>query len=47
MDQRLAGLVMMVEQVVVLGICAFFLLRAYGRERAAREARRVPVAAGP
>jgi putative membrane protein len=35
-DQRLAGLVMMVEQIVVLGLAAAFLLRAYGRERTAR-----------
>jgi putative membrane protein len=35
-DQRLAGLVMMSEQVVTLGLCAVFLVSAYGRQRAAR-----------
>ncbi len=33
-DQRLAGLVMMVEQVVVLGLCALYLVRLMRRERA-------------
>jgi len=36
MDQRLAGLVMMSEQVLSLGLCAVFLVGAYGRQRAAR-----------
>jgi cytochrome c oxidase assembly factor CtaG len=35
-DQRLAGLVMMSEQVVTLGLCAVFLVSAYSRQRAAR-----------
>ena len=35
-DQRLAGLVMMVEQIVVLGIAAAFLLRIVGRDRTRR-----------
>ena len=35
-DQRLAGLVMMSEQVMTLGLCAAFLIRVYGRQRAAR-----------
>ena len=35
-DQRLAGLVMMSEQVLTLGLCAVFLVAAYGRQRAAR-----------
>lgn len=35
-DQRLAGVVMMVEQVVTLGACAAFLLRGAERERRAR-----------
>ena len=35
-DQRLAGLVMMVEQVVVLGVAAAVLLRIYDREKAIR-----------
>jgi cytochrome c oxidase assembly factor CtaG len=32
-DQRLAGVVMMVEQVIALGICAVFLFRLLRRER--------------
>jgi cytochrome c oxidase assembly factor CtaG len=32
-DQRLAGVVMMVEQVVTLGACAALLLLAAGQER--------------
>jgi putative membrane protein len=35
-DQRLTGLVMMSEQVLTLGLCAVFLVGAYGRQRAAR-----------
>jgi putative membrane protein len=35
-DQRLAGLVMMAEQVVALGLAAAVLLRAYDREKAVR-----------
>jgi putative membrane protein len=35
-DQRFAGLVMMSEQVLTLGLCAVFLVGAYGRQRAAR-----------
>ena len=35
-DQRLAGLVMMVEMLVVLGLAAAVLLRRYDRERADR-----------
>jgi cytochrome c oxidase assembly factor CtaG len=35
-DQRLAGVVMMVEQLLSLGICVAFLLRPYLRERRAR-----------
>ena len=35
-DQRLAGVVMMVEQLITLGTCAFFLLRAAEQERRAR-----------
>ena len=35
-DQRLAGLVMMSEQVLTLGVCAVFLVAAYGRQQAAR-----------
>jgi putative membrane protein len=35
-DQRLAGLVMMSEQALTLGLCAVFLIRVYGRQRAAR-----------
>jgi putative membrane protein len=34
-DQRFAGLVMMSEQVLTLGLCAVFLVGAYGRQRAA------------
>jgi putative membrane protein len=43
-DQRLAGLVMMAEQIVVLGIAAVFLLRMVGRERTRRSAT-LPLAA--
>jgi cytochrome c oxidase assembly factor CtaG len=43
-DQRLAGLVMMFEQIVVLGIAAAFLLRLVGRERTRRSAT-LPLAA--
>jgi putative membrane protein len=43
-DQRLAGLVMMVEQIVVLGIAAALLLRLVGRERTRRSAT-LPLAA--
>ena len=32
-DQRLAGAVMMVEQLLALGVCVAFLLRPYVRER--------------
>jgi putative membrane protein len=35
-DQRLAGVVMMVEQLLTLGICVAILLRPYVRERRAR-----------
>jgi putative membrane protein len=35
-DQRLAGAVMMVEQLLTLGICVATLLRPYVRERRAR-----------
>jgi cytochrome c oxidase assembly factor CtaG len=35
-DQRLAGVVMMVEQLLTLGICVALLLRPYLRERRAR-----------
>jgi len=35
-DQRLAGVVMMVEQLLALGICVAFLLRPYLRERRER-----------
>jgi putative membrane protein len=35
-DQRLAGTVMMVEQLLTLGICVAILLRPYLRERRAR-----------
>ncbi|HEY6835511.1 MAG TPA: cytochrome c oxidase assembly protein [Gaiellaceae bacterium] len=35
-DQRLAGAVMMVEQLLTLGICVAFLLRPYLRERRTR-----------
>jgi putative membrane protein len=35
-DQRLAGAVMMVEQLLTLGICVALLLRPYLRERRAR-----------
>jgi putative membrane protein len=35
-DQRLAGVVMMVEQLLALGICVGILLRPYLRERRAR-----------
>ena len=35
-DQRLAGAVMMVEQLLTLGICVAILLRPYLRERRAR-----------
>jgi putative membrane protein len=35
-DQRLAGAVMMVEQLLALGICVAFLLQPYLRERRAR-----------
>jgi putative membrane protein len=35
-DQRLAGVVMMVEQLLALGICVALLLRPYLKERRAR-----------
>jgi putative membrane protein len=35
-DQRLAGVVMMVEQLLTLGICVALLLRPYLKERRAR-----------
>jgi cytochrome c oxidase assembly factor CtaG len=35
-DQRLAGVVMMVEQLLTLGLCVFFLLRPYLKERRER-----------
>jgi cytochrome c oxidase assembly factor CtaG len=35
-DQRLAGVVMMVEQLLSLGMCVFLLLRPYLRERRER-----------
>ena len=35
-DQRLAGVVMMAEQLLALGICVAFLLRPYLRERRER-----------
>jgi len=35
-DQRLAGLVMMSEQVLTLGLCAVFLVGAYSKQRAGR-----------
>ena len=35
-DQRLAGVVMMVEQLLALGICVAFLLRPYVKERRER-----------
>jgi putative membrane protein len=35
-DQRLAGVVMMVEQLLALGICVAFLLRPYLKERRER-----------
>jgi cytochrome c oxidase assembly factor CtaG len=38
-DQRLAGAVMMVEQLLALGICVALLLRPYLRERRARARR--------
>jgi cytochrome c oxidase assembly factor CtaG len=34
-DQRLAGVAMMTEQLLTLGLCAVFLIGAYGRQRAA------------
>ena len=37
-DQRLAGAVMMVEQLLALGICVALLLRPYVRERVRRPA---------
>ena len=37
-DQRLAGVVMMTEQLLTLGICVALLLRPYVRERARRPA---------
>jgi putative membrane protein len=37
-DQRLAGAVMMVEQLLTLGICVAFLLRPYVRGRARKPA---------
>jgi putative membrane protein len=48
MDQRLAGLVMMSEQVLTLGLCAVFLVGVYGRQRAARDERdALSLAPGP
>ncbi|HEX2506615.1 MAG TPA: cytochrome c oxidase assembly protein [Gaiellaceae bacterium] len=44
-DQRLAGLVMMVEQVLVLGLAAAVLLRAYDREKAVRRSTTLGLAA--
>jgi cytochrome c oxidase assembly factor CtaG len=44
-DQRLAGLVMMAEQIVVLGITAAFLLRMVGRERTNRRSATLELAA--
>jgi putative membrane protein len=35
-DQRLAGVVMMVEQLLALGVCVAFLLRPYLKERRER-----------
>ena len=35
-DQRLAGVVMMVEQLLTLGICVALLLRPYLQERRGR-----------
>jgi hypothetical protein len=35
-DQRLAGVVMMVEQLLALGICVALLLRPYLKERRGR-----------
>ena len=35
-DQHLAGLVMMVEQLLTIGTCAVFLLRAHSRVRSAQ-----------
>ena len=35
-DQQLAGLVMMGEQMLTLGICAVFLVRQLSRQRAAK-----------
>jgi putative membrane protein len=40
-DQRLAGTVMMVEQLLTLGVCVAILLRPYLRERRARVRRPV------
>jgi cytochrome c oxidase assembly factor CtaG len=37
-DQRLAGVVMMVEQLLTLGICVALLLRPYVRERSRKPA---------
>jgi putative membrane protein len=36
-DQHLAGLVMMVEQLLTVGTCAVFLLRAHARVRSGQE----------
>jgi putative membrane protein len=44
-DQRLAGLVMMSEQVVALGLAAAVLLRAYDREKAVRRSARLGLVA--
>src|SRR5439155_16622569 len=38
-DQRLAGVVMMTEQLLALGLCVALLLRPYLRERRARARR--------
>jgi cytochrome c oxidase assembly factor CtaG len=37
-DQRLAGVVMMTEQLLALGICVALLLRPYVRERSRKPA---------
>jgi putative membrane protein len=46
-DQRLAGLVMMVEQVLVLGAVAVILLRAHDREKSVRRSAALRLAADP